>query len=661
LRGRWTGRRFTEARVLTGSTDEGGAQLRWLAETFGVERATVVLDQHRAIFQPDRLRSLPLEAKVFHLSGRPIHAKFYWLDGPDGPAAVFGSANCSAAAWLPAPANGGNVEAVVVYDRPRVADFASVLGVFDSEELTPAELRPARITEDRQPPAAAPGPSISEVVWDEGLGEVRVTLTGDAGVEAVTLLAAGESADMRPIGRGKEVWAAELSEALGEGETHFVTVEVRLAEGNVSRLRCWINDISELRHAARGRRFADAVNGLASSQSPGGQQKLVEDHYRIQLALLSETEGFPDPPAAPQEAPGEDPAASATEPETIRPDEFIVSINDLRQERAVVGAGHISTGLSLSGVMRALFGAVETDAEAEFEEDPDPDGSGDGGDAGAVIRAPAPGSALRAPAAPNAARFCRNMGEFLSRMSQADFAARCTATQLVQAAAYPLAVAASGRQGGWVDDETALAWIRRVSDLLFTKRYGGTALLGAVRARYEAEGRGDDFYRVVGDGTLWLALLASLGGRPWEGRNAGFERAYALRGVYGARELIASGDPGRLGILLDRLGERQIRAVLEEPPEASRRLDELEAYLRDTWKTLKEEQLAARPFQRTGDLLWHPDAGWAEATEDTEWGAKSGVYLRSKASVIRSVGGHYLNVTRLAERDTFVAALLGAL
>jgi hypothetical protein len=70
--------------------------------------------------------------------------------------------------------------------------------------------------------------------------------------------------------------------------------------------------------------------------------------------------------------------------------------------------------------------------------------------------------------------------------------------------------------------------------------------MGAVRVRYEAEGRGDDFYRVVGDGTLWLALLASLGGRPWEGQNAGFERAYALRGVYGARELIASLNVTRL-------------------------------------------------------------------------------------------------------------------
>jgi hypothetical protein len=250
------------------------------------------------------------------------------------------------------------------------------------------------------------------------------------------------------------------------------------------------------------------------------------------------------------------------------------------------------------------------------------------------------------------------MGEFLSRLSRAEFAAHCTATQLVQAAAYPLAVAASGRLGGWVDDETALAWVRQVSDLLFTKRYGGMALLGAVRARYEADGKADDFYRVVGDGTLWLALLASLGGGPWEGRNAGFERAYALRAVYGARELIASGDPGRLGILLDRLGERQIMAVLKEAPGAAASLDSLEAELRCRWDSLIAEQRAARPLQQPGDLLWHPKAGWAEVLERSGWEANFRAYLRSKASEITAGKGFYLNVTRAADADAALGARL---
>lgn len=653
LRRRWAGRRFTEARILTGSTDESGAQLRWLAESFGVERATVILDQRRASFRPDKLMALPLEARVLHLPGRPVHAKLYWLDGPDGAAALFGSANCSAAAWLPAPAEGGNVEAVVVYERPEAADFAPVLGVFDSEELTPAELRPGRAADDRPPPTP-PGPSISEVVWDEGLGEVRVTLRGAAGVEEVTLAAGGETVDLRPAERGAEVWGAELPELFGEGETNFVLVEVRLAGGGASRLRCWVNDLGELRHAARGRRFADAINGLASPQLPGGQQKIVEDHHLIQLALLSESEAFPDPPAGPRGAGG----APAPDLGAIRPDEFIVSINDLRRERGGTGAGHLPAGLSLSGVMSALFGVAEADAEAEFEEEPDPDEPDNGGDAVAGVRAPIPTAPQRAPAAPNAERFRRNMGEFIARMSQTDFAARCTATQLVQATAYPLAVAASGRQGGWVDDETALVWVRRVSDLLFTKRYGGAALLSAVKSRYEAEGRGDDFYRVVGDGTLWLALLASLGGGAWEGHNAGFERAYALRATYGARELIAAGDPGRLGILLDRLGERQVRAVLEEAPGAAALLDALEGDLRGRWDSLTGEQKAARPTQRPGDLLWHPRAGWAEVLEKKEWGANFRAYLRSKAAEITAKTGFYLNVIRAAEADAALAARL---
>lgn len=273
--GRWSGRRFTEARVLTGSTDEGGAQLRWLRETFGVERSLVVLDENRASFRPEQLESLPLDLDVRHLPGPPVHAKFYWLDGPDGPSAVIGSANCSAAAWLRAPTSGGNVEAVVVYDSPNAADFAPVLDIFDSQELAPADLG-ARKTADAPPPAVPVGPVVSEVVWDAALGEVRVTFREAADVEAVKLVAAAGTVAMRPTDDDGKAWAAELPQSFEEGATAFVIVEAHYGGGGVNRLRCWVNDLSELRHAARGRHISDTLNGLAAAGTPGEQQKIVE-------------------------------------------------------------------------------------------------------------------------------------------------------------------------------------------------------------------------------------------------------------------------------------------------------------------------------------------------------------------------------------------------
>lgn len=127
---RWTGRRFNEVKILTGSTDESGAFLRWAQTTFGVTRATIALTPASASFVAGKLADLPLDLGLIEAPpDRPLHAKFYWFEGPDGPAAVMGSANCSAAAWLPAPDSAGNVEAIVVYDRPEAQDFDSALGM----------------------------------------------------------------------------------------------------------------------------------------------------------------------------------------------------------------------------------------------------------------------------------------------------------------------------------------------------------------------------------------------------------------------------------------------------------------------------------------------------------------------------------------------------
>lgn len=89
-------------------------------------------------FDPAKLAGIPLEIEVIKpKDARTVHAKFYWLEGPDGCAAVMGSANCSSAAWLIPPEEGGNVEAIAVYDNPSKNDFGRLFARFDPNE-TPA-------------------------------------------------------------------------------------------------------------------------------------------------------------------------------------------------------------------------------------------------------------------------------------------------------------------------------------------------------------------------------------------------------------------------------------------------------------------------------------------------------------------------------------------
>jgi hypothetical protein len=376
---------------------------------------------------------------------------FTGSDGPDGPAAVMGSANCSAAAWIRPPASGGNIEAVVVYDRPDASDFAPILSFFDSPDLVSAELKPARIVQPELP-ASEIDPTISEIVWDESLGEMRVSFSAAPSIESVIIMTGDESLSLHPVSQDGLAWAAELLSSFDKGLSAFVLVEVRFDGGRVSRLRSWVNHLSELRHAARGRRIADTLVALTMNQSPGEQQRIVDDLHGIALALANEPDSFPDASLSTHEQDTTQPADEPDAWQAINPEAFVVSINDLRQTERAQSEEHATPALSLSGVLRALFGVAgptEVDDEAEYSSDPEiNDDQADEEDAGASVTDDAPPALFRAPEPQNSARLVRSMEQLISGMSSEKFAANCTVTQLVQAAAYPLAVATLGRRGG---------------------------------------------------------------------------------------------------------------------------------------------------------------------------------------------------------------------
>lgn len=240
LRRRWAGRRFREAQIITGSTDDNGALLRWLHDEFGVRRALVVVDENRSGFLAKKIPALPLKVEVRHLPGSaPVHAKFLWFDGPEGAAAVMGSANCSAAGWMLPPASGGNVEAVVAYDRARPSQFRHVLELFESNELAPVRLKVSKAAAQAERREAAI-PAVAEVLWDEPSGEVRVSFhAGSEEISAVSLVAKGERIVMRSLDPFGLMWAAEVPQLLGEPETVFIDLEIKTQDGAIHHVRRW--------------------------------------------------------------------------------------------------------------------------------------------------------------------------------------------------------------------------------------------------------------------------------------------------------------------------------------------------------------------------------------------------------------------------------------
>jgi hypothetical protein len=175
-------------------------------------------------------------------------------------------------------------------------------------------------------------------------------------------------------------------------------------------------------------------------------------------------------------------------------------------------------------------------------------------------------------------------------------------------------------------------------------------LLQAVRGRFESQGRSQIFDQVVGDGTLWLALISALDRVDWTSGGGPMERALALREVVHCEGLISNADAGKLGVLVPRLQlAGQSRMILRQAAEIVGRIAEIEAFLEKWFDFLLEKQQGNE--HRTGDLVWRK-SGWGTVRQETliAKSAKVDVYWRSLGTEVRMVASGFFVNFRWASR-----------
>jgi hypothetical protein len=657
---RWQGRRFDRAMIVTGSSDDRGAVLKWLHDQFGVSQATILLDPSMVSFDPARLAGLPMQiALVRPKEARTVHAKFYWLEGPDGCASVMGSANCSAAAWLISPENGGNIEAIAVYDHPSKVDFGKVLARIDPSETEPANLVYSAEPEENNQQSGRPYP-VAEVSWERLKSQVIVVFaTSLPNGAAVAVEVSGERAVCQSR-KNSHVWSAIMAADPFRGRgTVFGDVRITLADDQeLSPQQVWINDLAELRTSARGRGIGEHIKNLGRWHPTSEHQKIVAELQRIGTALLTDNSLFPDPlfrnPKAASETSTDD---APTDAPPVDPEHLIRSIDIHGEATQHAHSAHGLNGVTLTGVLRALFDFGDEELETGAIEEPgDPGGSDPPPGPRPPGKPPTPPPPPPLPPERARTKLRKDMDEFVRKLAEKEFATKCTVTQLVQAVAYPLAVITNGTRGGWIDGTSGQDWTTRVFDTSFCAQYsvGTVGLLDAVRQRCDASGELQAFRTIVGDGTLWAAMLASVSRTAWTGANSGIKKAFALRRVLLSQELLASAEAGRMSSLITNIERQSGRSlVLNLARDATAILTELEQYLAVHWDDLIKRQVSCKLAHLPGNALFHPKGGWVFVLEPTGNidETKLRVYRQNRAGEARVQSGFYLNVTKSADGD----------
>jgi hypothetical protein len=665
LAARWNGRQFDEVCICTGSTDEAGAFLRWAHFTFGIKRAVVALTLSSASFSLSQLSDLPIELRLIPMSAaRPLHGKFYFFEGEDGSAAVMGSPNCSAAAWLLPPSQGGNIEAAQVYDVALRSDFSAVLEVFSVPSFLPGELlTETSITTENDTGATDPY-EISGLRWDAYSEQVIAFISPPPSTTTLIHLVQGavETPMTSASVDGQTCWVCPVPGGLNFQSSAFASIRLCFGEERWETAIRWIDHLVELRHATQAARLFDPIEGLENRASSAEQKRLIDDLHTVTQALFSDSKTFRDSSFGFSSNSNSIPAnaASPADPLTI-----------LRNLEALPDAAHTlaseSTGsLSLVGIFRMLFDSerVVTASDAAAEDENLDEGQPI---IALPVKLPIPEIA-KSPVKSSdhideklQTRLAAQINTFIGKLAEEEFAQKCTATQMIQAVCFPLAVALRGQRRGWVSSHSAEEWILRVTSLLFRGKISGSpGLLKLVEKRYVGNGHSDIFAEVVGDGTLWMVLIAMMGNPEWSDAEQFIERALLLREVFRAKDLISSVRPSRLNGLLDNIRVANARTVLVTvAPAVSSILDQLELHLEDGWSNDIKSQDERLVANKVADILWRRNVGWGICLEGGGRNEYSQVRLRGAPATVK--GSFYVNVSDLRNQNPQVSLLLNQL
>ena len=238
--------------------------IRWAREAFGVTDVRMCVSPERASLEPGLVGALPVDMIfVAPPHEKLVHAKFFWFDGADGPAAVWGSANCSRAAWLP---EGNNVEAVVVSDRPDTAAFAEFLNVFSTPGLSAEEVLTS--DPDSEDPVTEQQFRIVTAEWDPSTDTVRVEIDPAVPTASKCLLCLRDL--MIPMQGEDRRWEGSPDGALATHQTPVGFVRIESPDGTIeSSSAHWIESPHELREVLAGRDFRSTLSGLLEQKRNG--------------------------------------------------------------------------------------------------------------------------------------------------------------------------------------------------------------------------------------------------------------------------------------------------------------------------------------------------------------------------------------------------------
>ena len=659
---KWNGKRYHTLRLFTGSTDQNGAFIEWCHNQFGIEKCIIASNEENISFDNNSVSHIPVEIIIAPIDdSKRMHAKSYIFEGNDGLGAVMGSANCSRRAWLMSPNNGGNVEAIVIYDTVDENDLEEIIARFPSTQKPINEISISSYDEGSLEATTTYPYKISSLTLDRFNSEIRLELTKELPEEHAVEIHFNDSIyTMNPNNDSRSIWATNISVLPDNANSNTLFGEINIIDPDSNSLKTmqWINDLAQIKAASKSRRMINAVQNFIQSETDSEYQKVLKDIAYTCTIILDDPNSFDDPPYYENRKQSK---KDVQEEENIAPItsenlyQSMSAIDDASVTKGLLG-GQLNTTLSFMGLMKFFFSFDEEveNAEAINDDENFIDDEMSENDNEQPIKQDEK-EKKRSINSRFQKRFQKEMEGYFNKLRSEDFRNQCTVSQLKQAAAYPLIITVFGKRNGWIENDIAEQWVTLTVDILFKMIIGRhTGLCNYVRERYEKNQHLEIFHQVIGDGTLWIAILTAISEVEWQGDNGYINKAFSISSIINYQSLLSSTDPNQLAVLVKKHRFKQTADWISRKPFAiSNGLSELENHLNKHFDRLIDFQLEEQ--QLYGDIIFGK-IGWGTVLDEKidiyKEGKNMNVYLHNRGKEARVKShGFFINLRIAMNND----------
>ena len=140
-------------------------------------------------------------------------------------------------------------------------------------------------------------------------------------------------------------------------------------------------------------------------------------------------------------------------------------------------------------------------------------------------------------------------------------------------------------------------------------------LLDFVKERSSKKNQLEIFNRVVGDGTLWIALLTAIDEVEWSSDNGYINKALAISAILDHQTLLASAEPGQMKALIKKHKFKQTAEwIIKKPIKSVFTLKKINNYIIRNFDQLMINQLEKDHVR--GDLLFSKNIGWGSVLDE---------------------------------------------